>query len=78
MPAKIPAACTARIGSAETVANSTVFGGIAGDVMPGWVKANGEFRAPDQEAIAAAIARCEAPLSRKGGDINAIREKLTT
>ena len=30
------------------VANSTVFGGIAGDVMPGWVKANGEFRAPDQ------------------------------
>jgi len=58
------------------VANSTVFGGIAGDVMPGWVKANGEFRAPDQEAIAAAIARCEAPLSRKGGDINAIREKL--
>ena len=58
------------------VANSTVFGGIAGDVMPGWVKANGEFRAPDQEAIAAAVARCRAPLSRKGGDINAIREEL--
>lgn len=58
------------------VANSTVFGGIAGDVMPGWVKANGEFRAPDQEAIDAAVARCRAPLSRKGGDINAIREQL--
>ena len=58
------------------VANSTVFGGIAGDVMPGWVKANGEFRAPDQEAIDAAIARCQAPLSRKGGDLNAIRERL--
>jgi fumarate reductase flavoprotein subunit len=58
------------------VANSTVFGGIAGDVMPGWVKANGEFRAPDQDAIAAAVARCQAPLSRKGGDMNAIREQL--
>lgn len=58
------------------VANSTVFGGIAGDVMPGWVKANGEFRAPDQEAINAAVARCRAPLTRKGGDINAIREEL--
>ncbi len=58
------------------VANSTVFGGIAGDVMPGWVKANGEFRAPDQEAIDAVVARCRAPLGRKGGDINAIREEL--
>ena len=58
------------------VANSTVFGGIAGDVMPGWVKAHGEFRAPDQDAIDAAVARCRAPLGRKGGDINAIREEL--
>ncbi|RPJ48077.1 MAG: FAD-binding protein [Betaproteobacteria bacterium] len=58
------------------VANSTVFGGIAGDVMPGWVKAHGEFRLPDQEAIDAAVARCRAPLARKGGDINAIREEL--
>ncbi len=58
------------------VANSTVFGGIAGDVMPGWVRANGEFRAPDPEAIDAAVARCRAPLTRKGGDINAIREDL--
>jgi len=58
------------------VANSTVFGGIAGDVMPGWVKANGEFRAPDQEAIDSAVARCRAPLTRRGGDINAIREEL--
>jgi fumarate reductase flavoprotein subunit len=58
------------------VANSTVFGGIAGDVMPGWVKANGAFRAPDQEAMDAAVARCRAPLGRKGGDINSIREEL--
>ena len=58
------------------VANSTVFGGIAGDVMPGWVKVHGEFHAPDQEVIDAAVARCRAPLTRKGGDINAIREEL--
>ncbi|MGE0556799.1 MAG: L-aspartate oxidase [Burkholderiales bacterium] len=60
------------------VANSTVFGGIAGDVMPGWVKSNGEYRAPDQAAIDDAVARCRAPLTRKGGDINAIREQLYT
>jgi len=58
------------------VANSTVFGGIAGDVMPGWVKSHGEFRAPDEEAMAEAVARCRAPLTRKGGDLNAIRERL--
>ncbi len=62
------------------VANSTVFGGIAGDVMPGWVKANGAFREPDREAIDAAVARCRAPLNRRGDgrgpDINAIREQL--
>ncbi len=58
------------------VANSTVFGGIAGDVIPGWVQANGEFRAPDQEAMDAAVARCRAPLSRQGGDLNVIRERL--
>ena len=68
--------CTLTGLGGNGVANSTVFGGIAGDVMPGWVKANGEFRAPDQEGIDAAIARCQAPLSRKGGDLNAIRERL--
>src|SRR5919202_1337980 len=33
------------------VANSTVFGGIAGDVMPPWVAANGGYREPDIEAL---------------------------
>ncbi len=58
------------------VANSTVFGGIAGDVMPGWVKANGVFHAPDQQALDAAVARCRAPLTRPAGDLNAVREAL--
>ena len=30
------------------VANSTVFGGIAGDTMPRWIKANAGHRAPDE------------------------------
>src|SRR6185312_6999840 len=39
------------------VANSTVFGGIAGDVMPGWIANNPHHRAPDEDAIAFEAAR---------------------
>jgi len=46
--------------------------------MPGWVRANSEFRAPDQDAIDDAVARCTAPFSRRGGDLNEIRETLYT
>jgi len=61
------------------VANSTVFGGIAGDVMPGWVKAHGAFSEPDQGAIDAAVAACRTPFSKPRGSLVAlvnIREKL--
>jgi fumarate reductase flavoprotein subunit len=58
------------------VANSTVFGGIAGDVLPGWVKAHGAFNAPDQAALDAAVERCRAPLTRPAGDLNSVRETL--
>src|SRR5881628_3778651 len=58
------------------VANSTVFGGIAGDVLPGWVKGAGVFNAPDQAALDDAVARCRAPLTRPAGDLNAVRETL--
>jgi fumarate reductase flavoprotein subunit len=58
------------------VANSTVFGGIAGDVMPRWVRANGGFHEPDQDTIDAAVACCRAPLTKPAGDLNAIREVL--
>jgi fumarate reductase flavoprotein subunit len=58
------------------VANSTVFGGIAGDSMPRWLKAYGAYHEPDVAAIDAAVARCRAPLARPPGDINAIREQL--
>ncbi len=58
------------------VANSTVFGGIAGDVMPRWVKTNGAFHEPDEETIAQAVADCRAPFAKPIGDLAAIRERL--
>ena len=45
------------------VANSTVFGGIAGDTMAAWVRREGVWRAPDDDAIADSIAVHEAPFS---------------
>jgi len=58
------------------VANSTVFGGIAGDVIPGWVRHNGNFHEPDEATVENAVACATAPLSRRPGDLNAIRERL--
>jgi fumarate reductase flavoprotein subunit len=58
------------------VANSTVFGGIAGDAMAPWVRANGAFREPDEQALEQAAAGTRAPLGRPAGDIAAIRERL--
>ena len=58
------------------VANSTVFGGIAGDVMPRWIRTSGGFAEPDTDAVDAAMARCRAPLARPAGDLNPIREAL--
>jgi fumarate reductase flavoprotein subunit len=58
------------------VANSTVFGAVAGDTMAGWLRGQG-FRQPDRGALEAAIAACERPF-RKGTpcDLEALREKL--
>src|SRR5215467_10233992 len=58
------------------VANSTVFGGIAGDVMPRWIAANGGHRAADAAVLEAEVARALHPFSRKGGNLNELREKL--
>jgi succinate dehydrogenase flavoprotein subunit len=58
------------------VANSTVFGGIAGDVMPRWIAANPGFRPPDKTVLDAELARAQHPFARKPGDVNALREKL--
>jgi fumarate reductase flavoprotein subunit len=58
------------------VANSTVFGGIAGDAMADWVRREGALRTPDEAAIAAAVARAEAPFRQRAGDLEAVREAL--
>jgi fumarate reductase flavoprotein subunit len=58
------------------VANSTVFGGIAGDVMPRWIAKNPGHRSPDIEVLDFEVARAEYPFSRSAGDVNALREKL--
>jgi succinate dehydrogenase flavoprotein subunit len=58
------------------VANSTVFGGIAGDVMPRWIADNPGHRAPDPEVLAFEVARAEYPFTQPAGDVNAMREQL--
>ncbi len=58
------------------VANSTVFGGIAGDVMPGWIAANPDYRPPDEDVMASEIARSAHPFTRKPGDLNRLRDRL--
>jgi fumarate reductase flavoprotein subunit len=59
------------------VANSTVFGGIAGDVMPRWIAQNNPgHREPDAHILDAEIARALYPFTRKPGDLNALRENL--
>jgi fumarate reductase flavoprotein subunit len=58
------------------VANSTVFGGIAGDAMAAWVSDVSAWRDPDESAIAKAEARARAPLGRPEGAIESVREGL--
>src|SRR5262249_4360972 len=58
------------------VANSTVFGGIAGDVMPRWIARNPGHRSPHLDLLASEAARAEYPFSRPPGDVNALREQL--
>ncbi|ODV11553.1 MAG: fumarate reductase [Rubrivivax sp. SCN 70-15] len=59
------------------VANSTVFGGIAGETMAAWVRRHPEVRAPDEAVIAASVACHEAPFGRPAGDLAAIRDALS-
>jgi fumarate reductase flavoprotein subunit len=58
------------------VANSTVFGGIAGDVMPRWIAGNPGHRAPDAQCLDAELARAQHPFAFPPGDLNGLRESL--
>jgi fumarate reductase flavoprotein subunit len=58
------------------VANSTVFGAVAGDVMAKWVY-HRRLEEPDAAAIEAARAACESPFGKKmSGSLEPIREEL--
>jgi fumarate reductase flavoprotein subunit len=58
------------------VANSTVFGGIAGETMAAWLQTNNALRAPDDAAIERSIAAHRAPFGLPPGNLEAIREAL--
>ena len=58
------------------VANSTVFGGIAGETMAAWLAARREWHAPDIAAAERAIAASEAPFRTAPGNPEAVREAL--
>ncbi len=57
------------------VANSTVFGAVAGDVMAGWVGKQG-FRDPDMVSVEKAMQACEPRVSRAHGSLEPVRERL--
>ncbi|MCE8421842.1 FAD-binding protein, partial [Rhodovulum sulfidophilum] len=58
------------------VANSTVFGGIAGDVMGAEVASIRHLRRADEAVLAAEIDRAMAPLSKRPGQVQVLREAL--
>jgi len=58
------------------VANSTVFGGIAGDSMAAWVPDAGALAEPDRGAVAAALDLSRRPLGNPPGDLEAVRDRL--
>ncbi|HYB56091.1 MAG TPA: FAD-binding protein, partial [Alphaproteobacteria bacterium] len=58
------------------VANSTVFGGIAGDAMPRWLEREGGHRPPDADILYAEEARAAHPFTQKPGNVSRLREQL--
>ncbi|MFM8630581.1 MAG: L-aspartate oxidase [Betaproteobacteria bacterium] len=58
------------------VANSTVFGGIAGESMARWIEQQQTFAPADEQAIAQSIAQHERPFQQHGQGLEEIREQL--
>jgi len=58
------------------VANSTVFGAVAGDTMAAWVRQHDALREPDQDALVAAVERCEPCSGAAHGSLESLRERL--
>jgi len=58
------------------VANSTVFGAVAGDAMAEWVKKERVFVEPDFSGIEKAILATERPFNARASALGRIRERL--
>ncbi len=58
------------------VANSTVYGGVAGDVMGKDIRKMGALRDPDEDVLSAEIERAQRPLSQKLGNVQQLRHGL--
>jgi len=61
------------------VANSTVFGAVAGDTMAEWAGKEGSFSEPDRACIEQALARCEKPFNSgkfSRAPLEPLRERL--
>jgi fumarate reductase flavoprotein subunit len=58
------------------VANSTVYGGIAGDAVAAWLAQSRPLAEPDREAVERARRRTLHPFAQPPGDLPAIREAL--
>ena len=59
------------------VANSTVFGGIAGEEMAASIKGGAPLRDPDETIIDAGIARAERPFALPAGNPAHLRDRLS-
>ncbi|SNT75437.1 L-aspartate oxidase [Paracoccus seriniphilus] len=58
------------------VANSTVYGGVAGDVMGMDIRAMTSLRDPDEAVLAAEVDRALRPLGKKPGHVLSLRSRL--
>ncbi|MXZ81885.1 MAG: FAD-dependent oxidoreductase [Gammaproteobacteria bacterium] len=58
------------------VANSTVFGGIAGEAMARYVASGAPFRDPDSEWIEQGLDRAELPFGKSTEQLASLRDKL--
>ncbi len=58
------------------VANSTVYGGVAGDTMGSDIRNMGALRDPDEDVLSSEIERACLPFGKKPGNIHPLRRKL--
>ncbi len=58
------------------VANSTVYGGVAGDTMGADIRKMGALREPDEDALTAEVARACHPFGKSPAPLQPLRQKL--